>query len=730
MAKQCKKTTRDEQLQQIIGLGDRSVRKNYYPQLRENSERVKRFRTLLDYTTDWVILISLNKFRLSDVNQAACELFSLPSEAFLGATYDDIARNYPNQTISLILHRLRSVSSQNLADGVTLEMPLGDNDTAVTQWIEMSCRLAQFENSDFMTVVGRDITERKQHEQVLENLLNEKEALLDNALVGLAWVKERTIITCNRKLDEMVGLCEGSLAGQSTRILYESEKTFSDFGADAYKKMASGKTFTGTMKLARQDGSYLWCELTGNAITPQRPQEGSVWIFTDVHENILNQEKALFLTHYDPLTELPNHTLLEIRCDEAIHALKPDKQICALIYLDLDRFKHINDLLGYSASNQLLVAIAERLKRSIGQEMTLSRQGGDEFLILLPRLNNPEQCLKVLSHIHTALNNVFTIASVEVSVSCSMGVAIYPQDGQNFPQLLNRSEMAMYEAKQAGRNTHRFFSADINDSVQERFQITQALNKALELNQLQLHYQPQINLTTGELIGAECLLRWHHPQFGPIPPGKFIPLAEENGMIVSIGAWVLQQACLQINKLLEMGLANPLLAVNLSAVQFNTDDIVQTVQQALEQASVPAHMLELELTESLIMKDTEVVFQKVNTLKKMGCKLSIDDFGTGYSSLAYLKRFAVDKLKIDQAFVREMHNNQDDAVMVNTIIQMAKNLGLTTIAEGIECREALLMLQQYHCEEAQGYYIAKPMPEAEFRQFIMAYNPAEFCNTE
>jgi EAL domain-containing protein (putative c-di-GMP-specific phosphodiesterase class I) len=280
----------------------------------------------------------------------------------------------------------------------------------------------------------------------------------------------------------------------------------------------------------------------------------------------------------------------------------------------------------------------------------------------------------------------------------------------------------MYQAKEAGRNTYCFFSSEMNKVAEETLAIAFGLHKALEKQQFKLYFQPQINIESGKLIGAEALLRWFHPELGMVPPNKFIPVAEDTGMIVAIGEWVIQEACRELKKWLALGWSDPVVAVNLSAIQFTNGDIENTVTQAVEDSGIEPQMLELELTESIIIRDTENVLATVKRLQLMGCKLSIDDFGTGYSSLSYLKRFAVDKLKIDQAFIRELDKNQDDAVIVRTIIQMANNLGLHTIAEGIESQEIMALLRENHCDEAQGYYIGKPMPADEFIQFIRSYN--------
>lgn len=374
-----------------------------------------------------------------------------------------------------------------------------------------------------------------------------------------------------------------------------------------------------------------------------------------------------------------------------------------LINLDLDRFKHVNELLGYHDSNQLLVRVAERLASCIGEQDTLCRQGGDEFLILLPELSDTDGCFPVLSQIFSEFEKEFIVNDRELLLSCSLGVAFYPQDGDNFEELLSKADMAMYEAKDAGRNTYRFFNSEMNDHASQQLTIAFDLRKALELHQFELYFQPQIDIATGQLIGAEALIRWHHPTLGLVSPGQFIPVAEDTGLIVPIGEWVLQEACRAADNWRRQGFVNAVVAVNLSAVQFEQGNIEEAVFRAIESSGIFPEMLELELTESIMLRDTDNVLATVKRLKMMGCKLSIDDFGTGYSSLAYLKQFAVDKLKIDQVFIHELTRNPDDAVIVRTVIHMAKSLGLKTIAEGIETEDILELLKVYRCDEAQGY---------------------------
>jgi diguanylate cyclase (GGDEF)-like protein len=425
-----------------------------------------------------------------------------------------------------------------------------------------------------------------------------------------------------------------------------------------------------------------------------------------------------FLAHHDPLTALPNRLLVEDRFGQAAGFADRNKHHVALLLLDLDRFKSINDTLGHGLGDALLKQIASRLCDCLRDTDTLSRQGGDEFLVLLPALENGDATLPVLDKLMHCLQAPFHVEGHELTTTASIGVALYPQDGTDFSTLLKHADMAMYQAKETGGNSYCFFDQRMNVEIIENLAMRNGLKLAVERQELVIHYQPQIQLATGAVVGVEALIRWQHPRFGLIPPGRFIPVAEDSGLIVPIGAWVLHEACRQAMAWQAAGLPPLIMAVNLSAVQFKRGDLQQTVVDALQSSGLAPHLLELELTESILIQDTEGVLATVRALKNLGLKLSIDDFGTGYSSLSYLKRLAVDKIKIDQSFVRELATDTEDAAIVHAIIQMAHGLNLVTIAEGVEDAVTLENLHRFQCDEVQGYHYARPMPAGEFERFL------------
>ncbi len=441
----------------------------------------------------------------------------------------------------------------------------------------------------------------------------------------------------------------------------------------------------------------------------------------DITERKENEARIDFLAHHDPLTGLPNRVLFRDRFALAMAWSERSGCKVALLYVDLDHFKTINDTLGHPVGDHLLQQVAQRLRECVRETDTISRQGGDEFLIALTDIHDQEAVSRVTTKVIDALSKPFSIDNHELAATVSMGVAVWPDDGQDFDALLQRADTAMYQAKAAGRNTYRFYTAQMNAQALEQFQLRTALHWALDQHQFVLHYQPQIELASGRVVGVEALLRWQRDPQELLLPGRFIAAAEESGLIVPIGEWVLREACAQAVRWQQAGLPEMTMAVNLSAVQFRRSDLLCTVTQALVDSGLDPAWLELELTESLLIDDAEQVLETLRRLKALGVCLSIDDFGTGYSSLAYLKRFAVDKLKIDQSFVRDIVSDPDDAAIVRAIISMARSLKLKVIAEGVETGELASILHLYQCHEAQGYHYARPMPADALVDWLQSY---------
>jgi diguanylate cyclase (GGDEF)-like protein len=425
-----------------------------------------------------------------------------------------------------------------------------------------------------------------------------------------------------------------------------------------------------------------------------------------------------FLAHHDPLTELPNRLLVKDRFTQALAYADRAGAKAALLFLDLDNFKTVNDSLGHPIGDLLLQAVAQRLDGCIRDTDTLSRLGGDEFLIILSDVAQTDDITTVAEKILDQLAQSFPIEGNDLTTSISIGIAVYPDDGADFDTLLKMADTAMYQAKNAGRNIYRFFTDQMNIDAGEHLRMRNWLRQGIEQNRFVLHYQPQFEAGSGRLVGAEALVRLDHPETGLIAPGRFIRIAEDSGLIVPIGKWVLNEACRQAAAWHRAGHPGLVVAVNLSAVQFLRGDLEASVEEALQASGLDPDCLELELTESILIADAEHVLGTVQRLKTRVVRFSIDDFGTGYSSLAYLKRFDVHKLKIDQSFVRDVTRDVDNAVIVGAIVKMAHSLGLVTIAEGVEDEETFAFLRKQGCDEAQGFHLGRPVPADDFARHL------------
>lgn len=427
-----------------------------------------------------------------------------------------------------------------------------------------------------------------------------------------------------------------------------------------------------------------------------------------------------FLAHHDHLTQLPNRFVAKERLKMAMAYADRAKENVALLFLDLDHFKAINDALGHNMGDLLLVEVARRLQTCLRETDTVSRQGGDEFLVILTNIHDLTAVTDSAAKIVNALAAPYEIDGHALAVTVSVGIAIYPNDAQDTETLMQRADTAMYHAKATGGNEFSFFSEQMNVAVAETLAIRSELRQALAGGEFALHYQPQIDLASGRILGAEALLRWHSPKRGLVLPDEFISIAEDCGLIVPIGDWVLQEACRQAVHWQQAGLPELTVAVNLSAMQFRRGNLQQSVVQALSASGLASNLLELELTESILITEVEFALETVRNLKSLGIRFAIDDFGTGYSSLAYLKRFPIDKLKIAQTFVQGMDTNPEDAAIVHAVIQMARALKLKTIAEGAETAKTIEHLRLHHCDEVQGDYYSQPLTEEEFTQYISA----------
>jgi diguanylate cyclase (GGDEF)-like protein len=434
-----------------------------------------------------------------------------------------------------------------------------------------------------------------------------------------------------------------------------------------------------------------------------------------------SREQLEHMARHDALTGLPNRLVARDRFESARRRANRSSQNVALLYLDLDQFKTINDSLGHVAGDELLVQAGQRLTRLVRRADTVCRLGGDEFLLVLPDLGDAQAAAALATKVQQVLAEPFTVCGLEVSTTASIGVALHPQDGHQFDEVLKNVDIAMYKAKEAGGNAVRFFNPEMNAGVLEHTALLAGMRAGLARGEFQLHFQPQHALDSGRVIGAEALLRWTHPERGPISPVRFIPVAEKSGFIVELGAWVVREACRQVARWEPQLPAGFRVSVNLSPVQFRRGDVEAMVMQALESSGVSPRRLDLELTESVLLEETYELSSMLSRLRSQGVCFSIDDFGTGYSNLGYLKRFEVTRLKIDQSFVRRLTQDAHDAAIVGAIVQMARSLRLATLAEGVEDEATLVALRRLGCEEGQGWLWAKALPPEEFAAYLQRH---------
>jgi diguanylate cyclase (GGDEF)-like protein/PAS domain S-box-containing protein len=481
--------------------------------------------------------------------------------------------------------------------------------------------------------------------------------------------------------------------------------------------------------LLRRDGFEIPVEDT---VAPIHDREGrltgAVIVIRDVSTSRAMAQQMTHSAHHDFLTGLPNRVLLNDRIGSAIAAAARHSKKVAVLFLDLDGFKHINDSLGHQVGDKLLCSIGTRLVGCLRGADTVSRQGGDEFVMLLTDLDNPAHAAVAARRMLLAVAGVHAIDDLELHVTTSIGVSVYPDDGLDAETLIKNADTAMYQAKENGRQGYQFFEPAMNVRAVERQFIEEALRRALERQEFQLHYQPKIHLQSGEITGAEALVRWTHPTRGPISPAEFIPVAEDSGLILQIGNWVLREACRQARSWVDAGLLRGSIAVNISAIELRDEGFLDGVFAILDETGLEPRFLELELTESVLMKRAESTAVILEALRARGVQVAVDDFGTGYSSLSYLSKFSIDTLKIDQSFVRQISATPDQTTIVTAVIGIGRSLKLRVVAEGVETAAELAFLRAQHCEEAQGYYFSRPVPPAQFARLLQSGLPASLLH--
>ncbi|MBI2295801.1 MAG: EAL domain-containing protein, partial [Betaproteobacteria bacterium] len=563
--------------------------------------------------------------------------------------------------------------------------------------------------------INRDITGRKRAEEQLRLAASALEHAAEGVMIS---DEHRRIAFVNKAFTRITGYAPEEAIGRDPDFLRSGEHDAA-FYEEVWSEIRNAGGWQGEMWRRRKGGDIYpeW-----RSVSSVKDEAGKtthyVSVFTDISQLKQDKVRLEFLAHHDALTHLPNRTLFEDRLQEALNRAHRHAGKVGLLFVDLDRFKNVNDSLGHGAGDLLLQAVAERIKECVRKTDTVARLGGDEFAVLLDELAESQHAVNVAEKLRAALAQPFKLSGHELIISASIGISCYPHDGSDPQTLLKNADAAMYRAKEAGRDTYRFFAAEMHTVALDLLVMTNNLRLALERDELLLHYQPVVDLASGKVTALEALLRWKHPELGMIPPVRFIPVAEDSGLIVPIGEWVLKQACAQMKAWEAKGIAPRRIAVNLSARQFKQKDLPQHIAAILDETGLAPQRLELEITESMVMQDPAEAEKVLGQLHEMGIALAIDDFGTGYSSLSYLKRFPIDFLKIDRSFVRDIPGSPDDVAIARAIVALAKSLDLRVIAEGVETEQQLAFLKAEGCEEAQGYLLRKPISAEELEPLL------------
>ncbi|MCW9013439.1 MAG: EAL domain-containing protein [Gammaproteobacteria bacterium] len=663
----------------------------------------ERYRNLVEYTSDWVW----------EVDQTGCYTYASPKlEAILGYQPTEVIGRTPFDLMPAgEAERVKQIFFTQIAEG---ELPIH---RLINTNLHKNGRKVVLETSAIPVYddagklkayrgIDRDVTETFKQEQK-ENLAS---MVLDNTPEGVMIVDSHLrVISVNPAFTFTTGYSFKEMQGKKPSLL-SSGKHDKSFYQQMWQRIDEMGYWQGEIWNRRKNGEIYPEWMNINSI---KNDAGDVLYYAAIFSDISSQEQIRqrlhTLAYYDDLTGLPNRELFNDHLDNALAQAHRHNKKLAVMFLDVDRFKNVNDTLGHKVGDLLLQAVAENIRQCVRDSDSVSRFGGDEFTIILNDISRPEDAVKVVRKIVDVLSRPIKLSDgMELYATTSMGICIFPEDGNNSELLIKNADTAMYRAKEAGRNNYQFYTSDMSQDFAERLMLENDLRKAVEKNELSVAYQPQVNLITGEIIGFEALVRWQHDTHGWVSPMKFIPIAEDAGMIYQIGEWVLKQACQQIKIWREKFGLNLRMAINISGHQLSRPKVVDYIVNTIDCLQLPHEAIELELTESSLMDNIDSVISVMDALNKTGIQLAIDDFGTGYSSLSYIKRFSIDKLKIDKSFIQDISSENNEAEIVTAIIAMANNLGIEVIAEGVEKKEEIDFLYRHGCNEIQGYYFSEP----------------------
>ncbi len=603
-------------------------------------------------------------------------------------------------------------AQEELRDAViTMEPEHPDNPAGVP--IEVICRIIRNQDDRacgiLMTI--RDLSRaRKVQEKLLQS-----QAVFENTIEGIMITDlDFNIITVNPAFTNITGYTKEEVIGDKPEVL-KAEHHEENYYRELWSALEERGGWQGEIKNQRKNGETYYEWLTISRVEDDRGKPiNYICVFSDISRLKQSQSRLEFLAHHDPLTTLPNRLLFSARLEHAIERARRNNYLLAVLFMDLDRFKYINDSLGHTIGDKLLCEVALRFKNIIRNEDTVSRLGGDEFVILAEELDDSEKAIVLAEKVRKSLDAPFNIQGYELFVGTSIGISLFPQDGDSVEKLLRNADSAMYRAKDMGRNTCQFYTQELNEHAFEHMLLGGQLRKAIEQEQLCLHYQPQVVLNSAQITGLEALVRWQHPEFGLISPGQFIPLAEEANLMVPLGEWVLRKACSQARLWLDQGVEFGRISVNIAGPQIHQGDLAEVVLSILQETGLPPEYLELEITETFIMEQARLSIKQLLSLREAGVSLAIDDFGTGYSSLSYLKQLPINKLKIDRSFVNELPDDENDVA----IIALGQSMMFNIIAEGVETEAQRNFLINEGCTHGQGFLYSKALNADEITAFM------------
>ena len=685
-------TVEIEQLQRSLNFASQQL----WQEHRAMVNSAERLQAVLTYTADGLITLSEHGI-IESCNPAAEQIFGCSSEDMQGRSAELIIPDWRN-----VQPGQRHEVEGRRADGGALPLEL----SLAEMWVG---------NQRLYTATLRDLSNIKRLEQlssrlgrIFEHSSNEI-YIFDAQTLRFVQVSQGAMANLGYRMDELLDMTPIDIKPGMTREQFTT----------LIQPLRNGEQDMVAFEAVhrRKDGSLYPAEVRLQLSRTENPPV-FVAIIQDITARKHAEARLVYLANYDTLTDLPNRMLLSQRLGKAIEEARHSERLVAVLFIDLDRFKIINDTLGHDSGDELLKVVARRLSEAVRPGDTVARYGGDEFVIVLANVAHVDDVTRVANKMLGRLSPAIIIGGRELFVSPSIGITLFPFDDNTSDELLRNADSAMFDAKDHGGNCFRFYTAEMNARAERRLTLETGLRHALERGEFLLHYQPQVDIVSGEIRGAEALIRWQHPDWGLIPPAEFIPLAEETGLILPIGEWVLTEACTQARRWHDAGHAGLRIAVNLSGRQLSQKNLVDIVAATLTRCDAARGMLELEITESLLMQDLEQIAGTLEALAALGVTVSMDDFGTGYSSLSYLKRLPIDVLKIDQSFVHDITSDPDDAAIVQAIIAMAHSLGIKVMAEGVETAEQLAFLRQHRCDGMQGYYFSRPLPPEQFMTLL------------